>query len=47
MNEFNYIEEIEKGIEKKLNSKSIVSWTDYDFKKLSQLIFDETNISIR
>jgi len=46
MNEFNYIEEIEKEIEKKLNSKSIVSWTDNDYKKLSQLILDETNISI-
>lgn len=46
MNEFNYIEEIEKEIEKKLYSKSIVSWTDNDYKKLSQLILDETNISI-
>ena len=46
MNDLNYIDEIEREIEKKLNSKSIGLWTDNDYKKLSQLILDETTVSI-
>jgi hypothetical protein len=46
MNDFNYIDEVEREIEKKLNSKSISLWTDNDYKKLSQLILEETTVSI-
>lgn len=46
MNDVYYIEEIIKGIEKKLNWKSISLWTDNEYKNLSQLILEDTNISI-
>jgi hypothetical protein len=40
------INELCKGIEKKYNSEKIASWSDHDYKRLNQMIFEETNISI-
>ena len=46
MNDVYYIDEIIKGIEKKLKWKRIALWTDNEYKKLSHLILEDTNISI-
>ena len=46
MNETYHINELIVEIEAKLKWNSIVSWTDIDYKKFSQLINEETNISI-
>jgi len=46
MNERYYINIIIRKIEKKLNWKNVSGWTDNEFRKLSLLISEETNISI-
>jgi hypothetical protein len=46
MNETYYINELIVEIEAKLKWNNIALWTDIDYKKFSQLINDETNISI-
>jgi hypothetical protein len=46
MNDIYYIEKISKEVEEKLKWKKIALWTDNDYKKLSHLIQEDTNISI-
>ncbi|BBE18596.1 hypothetical protein AQPE_2759 [Aquipluma nitroreducens] len=46
MNDVYFIKEIIKEIEKKLNWESISLWTDNEYRNLSQLILEDTNISI-
>jgi hypothetical protein len=46
MNNVHYINIIIRLIEKKLNWRKVIFWTDNNYKKLSQLVFKDTNISI-
>jgi|WetSurMetagenome_2_1015567.scaffolds.fasta_scaffold16032_2 hypothetical protein len=46
MNDVYFIEIIVRKIEKKLNWKKVVFWTDNEYKKLSLLIYKDTTISI-
>jgi hypothetical protein len=46
MSDAYFIEELGWEIEKKLNCKKIALWTDNDYKKLSQLILEDTSVSI-
>lgn len=46
MDENFYIKKIIKDIEDKVKWKNIELWTDYEYKKLSQQIFEKTTISI-
>ena len=46
MNDAFYIDIIIRKIEKKLNWRKVSFWTDNEYKKLSQLIYKDTTISI-
>ncbi len=46
MNESDYISVLIGEIETKLKWNNIAMWTDIDYRKFSELIFEETNISI-